>query len=97
MDQIRSDIKFFPFAVNFAFYHNIKNKFEAKYEQKINFSKDEHISKLVWEIPLSPKLAQFYKRDSVFVTNLSNKEFNCRAACDINDEEVFNYIKEIVK
>lgn len=97
MTQIELNTKFFPFIVNFGFLHNIQKKFIAEYEQRINLSEEKHISKAAFRIPLSNKLSQQYKRDFVFVVNLSNKEFNCWATCDIDDKEVFEYIKNIVQ
>ncbi len=96
MKQLPINIIFFPFTVNFCFLYDIK-KFEIQYEQRIELAEEKYICKVVYTIPLSKELSEKYNRDSVLVVNLDNKDFNCYAACDINDEEIFEYIKEIVK
>ena len=86
---------FFPFTVNFYFLYAIKKFIE--YEQRIELPEDKYICKVVYTIPLSKELSEKYKRDSILVVNLDATDFNCYAACDIDSEEIFEYIKEIVK
>jgi hypothetical protein len=96
MKSLSSTVEFFPFIVNFAFFHNLKNKFKPTYEQRINLEDEKYICKLVYEIPLSQELIKLHNRNSVFVVNLEIKNFNCFAACDINSEDIIDYIKKII-
>jgi hypothetical protein len=96
MKSLNPNLEFFPFIVNFAFFHNLKNKFEPTHEQRINLEDEKYICKPVYEIPLSQELIKLHNRNSVFVVNLSNKNYNCWAACDINSEDIIDYIKNII-
>lgn len=94
--QLPLDTQFFPFIVDFYFIYGIK-KFTSDIEYRTNLPDDKHISKPVYLIPLSEELKQKYNRDFVNVINFPNQKYNCWAACDINDELVFDHIKNIVK
>ncbi len=95
MKQINLNTKFFPFIVNFYFLYAIK-KFKIEHEQRIELPEDKHINRVVYTIPLSKELSEKYNREYVLVVNLDNKDFNCCAACDIDNEEIFEHIRKTV-
>ncbi len=96
MKQFPINTIFFPFIVNFHFLYDLK-RYESEYEHRINFPDEKYICKVVYSIPLSKELQEKYQRENVYIIHLDNKDFNCYAACDINDEEVFEFIRNTVK
>ncbi len=96
MKYLNKNIEFYPFIVNFSFYYNLKNLKFNELVHKTQLTEDKYIDKISYEIPLSKELSEKFNLKNVIVMNLENKNFNCWAACNINNEEVFNYIKNII-
>lgn len=97
IDSMKTEFKnsdFHKFVVKFSFLHSMV-RCKTDMWIRTELTEDKSIKRPVFKVELPKALQSKHGVDSVLVCHFANEQMQCWAGASINDEEVFNFLRNL--